>query len=93
MILRNIHHFFLISYKPVCESQCNHGKCVNNNLCSCEGTLFTGKNCDEYYKLKRPKIMNALIIVSSSILLGVIAILIILIIKYRKEPLIKSGKY
>eukprot|EP00833_Pecoramyces_ruminatium_P000970 jgi/Orpsp1_1/1175002/evm.model.c7180000052278.1 len=44
---------FKSCFKPKCDLSCNAGKCVNNNVCSCEGTPYTGLQCNEYYKLKR----------------------------------------
>ncbi|OUM69447.1 hypothetical protein PIROE2DRAFT_2533 [Piromyces sp. E2] len=44
-ILQNIEHTFLKScYIPVCDPPCNSGKCVNNNVCNCHDTYYTGLN-------------------------------------------------
>eukprot|EP00833_Pecoramyces_ruminatium_P010066 jgi/Orpsp1_1/1184098/evm.model.c7180000088000.1 len=44
-------------YKPICEHSCNTGLCVNENVCNCDGTPYTGKYCNEYLKSERKKII------------------------------------
>eukprot|EP00833_Pecoramyces_ruminatium_P015844 jgi/Orpsp1_1/1189876/evm.model.d7180000075160.1 len=30
-------------YIPTCEPSCNSGKCINDNICNCSNTTYTGK--------------------------------------------------
>ncbi|ORX58414.1 hypothetical protein BCR36DRAFT_277386, partial [Piromyces finnis] len=78
-------------YQPVCNPSCNHGKCINNNLCKCHDTLYTGKFCNEYYQLERIGILDTIIRIITIILLFIIIMLIFITLKYRKNKNIKSG--
>ncbi|ORX47605.1 hypothetical protein BCR36DRAFT_413546 [Piromyces finnis] len=78
-------------YEPFCDQGCKSGKCVNNNVCDCEGTLRTGKHCDEYYKMERNKILDNLFrIIGVLMIIGIIIIIIITLI-LKKNPKIKGG--
>jgi len=70
---------------------CNTGKCININLCNCNGTLYTGSNCNELFKLERIGILDNSVRVIVSILLLSTLIIIFSTLYYRKEPLIKGG--
>jgi predicted outer membrane repeat protein len=78
-------------YEPKCELGCNTGECVNINVCNCQNTKFTGKNCDEYFKLERIKILDLIIQIICVILIITIIIILILTILYKNDPIIKGG--
>ncbi|ORX47569.1 hypothetical protein BCR36DRAFT_92865 [Piromyces finnis] len=78
-------------YKPSCEPSCNTGTCINNNICSCNNTLFTGSYCNEYIKLKRISVIDISIRIISIILIIVTIITIFSTIYLRNNPIIKGG--
>ncbi|ORX57940.1 hypothetical protein BCR36DRAFT_277581, partial [Piromyces finnis] len=81
-------------YLPKCNPQCvNAGKCVNDNLCDCSKTSFTGKTCSEYYKQKRNKITDYLFLFLSYILIALTITVFVGIYFYRKNQIIKAASY
>eukprot|EP00833_Pecoramyces_ruminatium_P007348 jgi/Orpsp1_1/1181380/evm.model.c7180000077019.1 len=82
--------YFKSCYLPYCEFSCNLGKCVNNNICDCQGTHYTGKFCDQYFKLERIKKLDDLINILSTLLLSSILIIGIFTILQRENPNIKG---
>lgn len=70
----------------------NNGKCVDTNKCDCSGTKYKGLYCDEYYKIKRYKLIDAMIQIISVILNVLVIVATIGIIYYKKNPVIKAGK-
>ncbi|OUM70481.1 hypothetical protein PIROE2DRAFT_1347 [Piromyces sp. E2] len=68
------------------------GKCVNNNLCNCNNTLFTGDHCDEYYKMKRNLILDAILRIIGVVLIIAILITIVATIMFRNNPIIKGER-
>jgi len=69
----------------------NNGVCVNDDVCDCSDSYAKGQFCDEYYKLERMKTIDIIIRVIASILLIMTILLIIGIIIFRNELIIKSG--
>ncbi|ORX49710.1 hypothetical protein BCR36DRAFT_240425, partial [Piromyces finnis] len=80
-------------YLPKCNPSCNTGKCVNDNVCDCRGTLFKGQYCNEYYLIKRYKIVDNFLIILLFALSVLSVILIFAVIIYRKKSLIKQSGY
>jgi len=78
-------------YLPKCNPGCNTGKCINNDICNCTNTLFTGKHCNEHYKMERMNIVDYLIRIISILLFIIVIILTVLTWKYKNFPLIKGG--
>ncbi|OUM61676.1 hypothetical protein PIROE2DRAFT_12271, partial [Piromyces sp. E2] len=77
---REIHRespIFKSCYKPKCEPSCqNGGKCINDNICNCDGTLHKGQLCSDYYELGRlEKYDIAMTIISCNICIIYIFIL------------------
>ncbi|ORX60963.1 hypothetical protein BCR36DRAFT_341033 [Piromyces finnis] len=44
-------------YLPTCFQNCNTGKCINDDLCDCSNTGYTGKYCNEHNKHIKNKIL------------------------------------
>ncbi|ORX47573.1 hypothetical protein BCR36DRAFT_92919 [Piromyces finnis] len=78
-------------YEPKCELSCGQGRCVNINLCDCTETLYTGKYCNENYKLNRKKYLDNIILSTTVVLFIITIVLIILTIVNRKNPKIMGG--
>ncbi|ORX51373.1 hypothetical protein BCR36DRAFT_582922 [Piromyces finnis] len=78
-------------YQPVCEPKCNTGKCVSDNYCNCENTGFTGKACNEYFKLERMKSYNIIIMIITSILVILSLYIMVKVLLYRNDLVIKEG--
>ncbi|ORX76364.1 hypothetical protein BCR32DRAFT_271328 [Anaeromyces robustus] len=79
-------------YKPKCVPACNNsGKCINNNVCNCNNTKFTGKYCNEHEQLKRNEIIDMLIDLVTSLLIFSTFLIIIITIFLRDHPNIKGG--
>ncbi|OUM57306.1 hypothetical protein PIROE2DRAFT_17762 [Piromyces sp. E2] len=71
----------------------NEGKCINDNLCDCENSKFTGKDCTERYKLRRNSYLNAsLVVISLFFLLITIATMAVLF-KFKNHEIVKAGSY
>ncbi|ORX42546.1 hypothetical protein BCR36DRAFT_306632, partial [Piromyces finnis] len=79
-------------YKPLCNPMCSNGKCVNDNICDCSGTNFKGALCDEHYTLKRIKILDYFVFILSIFLILSSIVLIIGVLLFRKNTVIKAGK-
>ncbi|OUM62515.1 hypothetical protein PIROE2DRAFT_11149 [Piromyces sp. E2] len=82
---------FKSCYKPKCDHSCNKGRCVNNNVCDCEGTHLTGQYCDEYLKLKRIEGFDLTFTFLAIILIIVSIIILDLLYMCRNHPNIKGG--
>ncbi|OUM56463.1 hypothetical protein PIROE2DRAFT_18930 [Piromyces sp. E2] len=78
-------------YIPVCELSCNSGECVSDNFCNCENTGYIGKTCSEREKLKRLKAYDIIIIIISSLLIGLSILLIGRVLFYKTDVVIKVG--
>ena len=76
---------------PSCSPPCNSGVCVNNNVCDCRNTAFTGLYCNEYYKLERIRSIDAIIKLISIMIIGISLIFMAGIYLLRTDPKIKSG--
>jgi hypothetical protein len=76
---------------PFCNPSCNSGECINDNICNCTNPFFTGKHCNEYYQLKKSKLLNIIFMIISLILIMVSIILIGLIILFKLNVIIKAA--
>ncbi|ORX43048.1 hypothetical protein BCR36DRAFT_147567 [Piromyces finnis] len=84
---------FKSCYIPECEHSCeNGGKCVNDNICDCSKTGYTGKTCNEYYKLRRHKVFDIFIRILASFICFILLVLIIVIKIVNSMQIKKSGK-
>ncbi|ORX87196.1 hypothetical protein BCR32DRAFT_240335 [Anaeromyces robustus] len=82
---------FKSCYKPKCVPVCkNKGLCVNNNVCNCTGTMYTGLYCDEHFKLEKIKELDIIVRFISLILLICCFVIMFYTIKYRNSPIIKG---
>lgn len=87
-------YYLLKSYQPICSPSCNNGgKCVNNNVCNCNGTLHVGQFCDEHLKLERNKNLDISLKVIISILITITVITAVMVVIYRHHPVFKAGIY
>jgi len=77
---------------PTCSISCNNGKCVNDNVCDCSKTTFTGLYCDEHYKVERIKIFDILYRIIAIIITIITILCIFGIYRYKNNPIIKGGK-
>ncbi|ORX52136.1 hypothetical protein BCR36DRAFT_287005 [Piromyces finnis] len=84
-------YILLNSYEPKCEPSCYSGKCINNNVCDCSNTHFTGPLCNEYKQSKRMKIMDKAITILASLLIITSIVIIALLIHYKNDSIIKGG--
>ncbi|KAL6600251.1 7 transmembrane sweet-taste receptor of 3 GCPR-domain-containing protein [Neocallimastix sp. 'constans'] len=78
-------------YMPTCSISCNNGKCVNDNVCDCSKTTFTGLYCDEHYKVERIKIFDILYRIIAIIITIITILCIFGIYRYKNNPIIKGG--
>ncbi|ORX78155.1 hypothetical protein BCR32DRAFT_51516 [Anaeromyces robustus] len=78
-------------YKPTCFQNCNTGKCINNDVCDCSNTTFTGKYCNEFRQYKKKKFIY-IIYNTLTIFLILISILSIYLIHLNKNcDIVKAG--
>jgi len=80
-------------YKPICDPPCINGKCVSDNYCECNGTVYKGKTCNEYYKLERNGLVDLLVFINSIILMILIVTIIIGVFVYKDNSIIKAGSF
>ncbi|ORX59204.1 hypothetical protein BCR36DRAFT_343055 [Piromyces finnis] len=81
-------------YKPICNPKCsNQGVCINDNICDCSKTSYTGRICSERYRLEKNKIFNYIILVISIGLIIVTIGSIYFVFHYRKNEIIKAASY
>ncbi|KAL6604396.1 7 transmembrane sweet-taste receptor of 3 GCPR-domain-containing protein [Neocallimastix sp. 'constans'] len=78
-------------YSPTCHASCNTGECINDNVCDCTKTPFTGLYCDEHYILHRNKYMDYFHRLLAIILIIMDIICMYYTIKYRNNPVVKGG--
>jgi len=83
---------FFLSYFPKCETSCNSGDCINNNVCDCSKTHFTGQYCNEYEKLNRMEKMDIFITMISVLMIIASVIIIYFLLHCKNYPNIKGGK-
>ncbi|OUM57304.1 hypothetical protein PIROE2DRAFT_17760, partial [Piromyces sp. E2] len=76
-------------YKPYCDT-CNLGKCINDNLCDCSETKFTGIKCSNRYKQKRPLIIDFFFSLYAYFLISLTILISIFIYFFRDEDVIKA---
>lgn len=77
---------------PSCIPECsNDGVCVNDNVCDCRKSLFTGSRCTEKGILKRNSYIDYLFLTLSSIIIVIIIIISISTYLHRNSNIIKAG--
>ncbi|ORX51868.1 hypothetical protein BCR32DRAFT_273587 [Anaeromyces robustus] len=83
---------FKSCYLPECDFSCNTGKCVNTNVCNCEESKYTGKYCNEFYKLERKKSLDTIFrVIAMFLLLITIAIIISIYLLRNNIVIISAG--
>ncbi|ORX52522.1 hypothetical protein BCR36DRAFT_30734 [Piromyces finnis] len=87
------HKFLKSCYKPKCDPSCNSGRCINDNVCDCSSTTYTGLYCNEHYKVARSHAKDILYRIISHILYLISTILIIAVFINRNVSIIKGGGY
>jgi len=70
----------------------NKGICVNDNLCNCEKTKFTGIDCTQRYKLRRNIILNTSLQVSCILFILITTATAINLFLKRNHEIVKAGK-
>jgi len=80
-----------ICYLPKCFQNCNTGKCLNDDLCDCRDTIFTGKYCNEYYHHKKKLFLYIIYNSLTFLLLALSVVSIYLINVNKKYDIIKAG--
>jgi len=87
-----IYILITISYKPKCKFSCNGGFCINNDVCNCNTTIYTGKFCNEYKKLNRINEIDITVESMSYILICTSLFIIGVTSYFHFHPIIKGGK-
>ncbi|ORX59206.1 hypothetical protein BCR36DRAFT_275911 [Piromyces finnis] len=79
-------------YKPICNPKCsNQGVCINDNICDCSKTTYTGRICSERNRLGKNKIFNQIIYIISIGFIIVTIGSIYFVFHHRKNEIIKAG--
>ncbi|ORX75340.1 hypothetical protein BCR32DRAFT_285275 [Anaeromyces robustus] len=78
-------------FSPQCLQNCNSGRCISNNVCNCTNTNRKGQFCNEYYKLERNIPIDYTIRITAFVLMGISLIIMITIVYYRQNNILKSG--
>ncbi|ORX56628.1 hypothetical protein BCR36DRAFT_409820 [Piromyces finnis] len=79
-------------YIPQCNT-CNLGKCINDNLCNCANTKFTGLTCSERYKQKRPIIIDIIISLIAYLLISITIIVTMFAFFFKNEEIVKAASF
>ncbi|ORX52523.1 hypothetical protein BCR36DRAFT_369322 [Piromyces finnis] len=80
-------------YTPHCDPSCNSGNCINDNVCDCSNTPYTGLHCNEYYKLERNIFMYDLYQIIAIVLFVITMICLALLLVYKNASIIKGGGF
>eukprot|EP00833_Pecoramyces_ruminatium_P011915 jgi/Orpsp1_1/1185947/evm.model.c7180000096167.1 len=78
-------------YIPSCYQSCNTGDCINDDVCDCTSTLYTGKYCNEHYKVEEDIFYNTLLIIGSIILITLSIIFIVGVIIHKTDDVFRAA--